>query len=117
MLYGRGNEGSDDIIQARRSTFASPMQTLMLLNCLPEKSTKPTLYFLQVTKKLSILLTAIDANRLAQTYFPPVCYCIAIFSFSWPLNLMLSFQAGTASKYPDSSQVKASPYSVLVLSV
>lgn len=117
MLYGRNDGSSDDAIKARRNTFASPMQTSMLSNCLPEKSTKPTLYFLQVTKKLNIPLTAIDANMLAQTYFPPVCQWIAIFSFSRPLYLMFSFQVGTVSKYPDSSQVKASPCSVPVLSV
>jgi hypothetical protein len=75
MLHERCNESSDDIIKARRNTFASPMQTLMLSNCPPAKSTKPTLCFLQVAKKPSIPLTAIDANRLAQTYFPPVCHC------------------------------------------
>lgn len=116
MLFGRGNEGSDDIIQARRSTFASPMQTSMLSNCLPEKSTKPTLSFLQVTKKPSILLTATDANMLVQTYFPPVCHC-DILTQQAPLSNPYILQVGTASKYPDSSQVKASPYSVLALSV
>lgn len=65
MLYGRSDENADYFIKARRNTFASPMQTLMLSNCLPEKSTKPTLYFLQVNKKLNIPLTVIDANRLA----------------------------------------------------